>query len=134
MAQVLGHGLHRLSGVYENRRVEVPEGVHAVGSAWFDAGGEKCWPPDVGVEVVPVERLVFPAREHELPGPCRELAKVLGQLDGGRLRQGDHAGPAALRWAGDELATNDLDLLFHPDPATQEVDTDGPKPDAQQYL
>ena len=63
MAEILGHRLYRLSGVYENRRVGVPEGVHAVGSAWFDAGGEKCWPPDVGVEVVPVQRLVFPAIE-----------------------------------------------------------------------
>ncbi len=77
VSEVLRDGLHRLSGVDENRCIEVAQSVHAVLAPGLDSGSPQRRVPDVRVEVVAIERLVLAADEDELVGLGREASKVL---------------------------------------------------------
>lgn len=80
VAEVVGDGADGLAGVDEHGSVEVAQRVHAVVPSGRDAGGLEGGLPGVGVEVVAVDRLALPAREHEVVAFGRPSAEVLGQL------------------------------------------------------
>jgi hypothetical protein len=86
VAEVLGDGLHRLAGVDQHGRVEVPERVHAVLAGRLDAGDLEGGLPDVPVEVRPVDRVVLPCVEEEPALADGEALEMVGQRPGDVIR------------------------------------------------
>ena len=85
VAEVLAQRLDALPGIQENRRVEVPEGMHAVPWAERRAGLGEGRAPDVTVEPVPVQALPLAVGEQELRRTRRTVHAAPGQghADGG---------------------------------------------------
>ncbi len=103
--------------------------MHAVVPGRWHAGGLEGGLPRVGVEVVAVDGLALPAREHETVAFGRPPAEVLGQLGADGVRQRHGAGLAALGRCEQHVSAEELDLLLDVQLAPKEVDVADPQPE-----